>query len=255
MKKTCSYFYKNFNKCNNICIADSDYCHIKSHHDSDERYLKHLNTLLSSFYEISQSLDSFKIMDVPKDGACAYRAMAIALVDNIKNDKLTKPTVTEITKIAKLLQQIIRKWIVKNKDQIVEEIDGLTLEEFVLFTHNLSNLEKYNELYKIFAGKFDYITINTRKAGKVKKVKIDDRWGGGPEFYAFSKIFDINCEIYLPRKLDTKKCKINKSAIKNKNTRIILYQSFNKNMENNRIKFLLNDSGSPHYQYLVDIYE
>lgn len=279
MEKICAYVYKNHNNCNNKCMGDSNFCHIKSHHNSEGEYLKHLNIILKEFREKSLPLDSFNIIDVIQDGACAYRSMALALLDkfsNLKNIMTQYSDITnivknifesddidqnKITEIAKVLQQIIREWIVNNKNYIMREIGGITLEEFVLFTHNLSDIEEYDELYKIFAGDFDHIMVDTEKiyqTGKkkgckvLKKMRIRDRWGGGPEFYAFSRIFNLRCNIFMLKSYDIKKYKIIKSSLKNPASRFTLYQSFGEDMVDGEVKFLLNDTRTPHYQYLME---
>ena len=82
-------------------------------------------------------------------------------------------------------------------------------------THEL-NMEEYNELYKYFAGDDDYIyqEVGKYKIGKkrgkpkLKKKRLQNRWGGIPEQYAISEILETPIIVYTAQKYNTKTRKI-----------------------------------------------
>ena len=77
-------------------------------------------------------------------------------------------------------------------------------------THGL-NIEEYNELYKNFAGDDDfyYKEVGKYKSGKnrgkpkLKKVTLQNRWGGIPEQYAISEILQTPIIVYTAQKYNT----------------------------------------------------
>ena len=182
---------------------------------------------------IKNSIDSnqFIIEDVEHDNACFYNCIATILIrkgkynDNIIIDK------DKISKKAKQIQSKIVKWIYKNRKHKIDDL-GITLEEFVIYTHNLMEdygiediedeeikkelMDEYYRRYSIFAG--DDIEDEF------------DRWGGACEQYAVSQIYKIPINVYHYKKYDDKKDKIVNGRIRNnkaeRGIRFILSQSF-----------------------------
>lgn len=188
---------------------------------------------------IQNSIDGneFIIEDVNHDNACFYNYIATILTREgiYKNDIVLDDNY--ITNKATQIQYTIVKWIYKNRKQKIEEL-GISLEEFVIYTHNLMEdygidniednkikkrlMEEYYRRYSIFAG-----------------IDIDDefdRWGGACEQYAVSQIYKIPINIYHYKKYDNKKNKIVNGRICNnkleKGVRFILYQSFGNQYKN-----------------------
>ncbi len=202
----------------------------------------------------------FHIENVIGDDACFYRSIANAInyqynfnsdikapfnntgewLENIKDfneiDEYMwgKEGILQ-EELAREIQQQIRKWLYTNKDKKVENL-GLTYEELIMMTHEL-DIESYNELYKHFAGDEDYIMFDTGrkykkgpKKGKrkLKRIEIQNRWGGLPEQYAISEILQVPIMIYTTQKYNEKTRKIENGQIRNnkavKNVRFRIFQ-------------------------------
>lgn len=220
------------------------------------------------------------IVDVDGDGACLYRCMVNFLVKNYnlfkiyllnKNeyfdkffDKIDISIVNSFlegsknelieTEMAKKIQQLIRSWVIANQD------DAL-LPDLIRLSHELS-IKEYIDLFTIFAGDSDYIIVEideVYKKGKNKgkkkteKIYIQDRWGGFPELYIFSRMFDIDVSIYTLKKF----CKSKKThipcTIRSKNALFCKLNSFDNNNIHIRLNLLLllcPKNAAPHYQLL-----
>jgi hypothetical protein len=115
----------------------------------------------------------------------------------------------------KTIQAQSVNWIIKNKNLYLTEF-GLTIEDFVLLTHNLSSFQEYIDNYKIYSGKNDSTLTN-------------NRWGGTPELIALSHIYNININVYTGNSYDKNRNKIIKGTI-----------IYNKPRKDFRFKLLLN---------------
>ncbi len=277
---TCSFRDRNNNQCKNLKIGNSIYCHLRSHYPDLNKYWEIVDKLRNQFELSTISLNDFRIHNITSDGACAFRCMIRALYD-VKNfyilvvkheseytDKLInlikkypKLNLTIERELANLIQQIIREWIIDNKDRIIENMD-YTLENFIMTCHEFESIEDYNELYKIFSGDDDYIKIETDKIYKkgknqgkhiVKKVEINDRWGGSPELYAFCNIFNLKLSVYVLKKFNDKTCKVVKGSVKGLPSRLKLWQTFNNEFNGSHVNFLLTDKQNSHYNYLESL--
>lgn len=275
----CQYIHKNGACCNKPILADSKFCHLKSHYDDIDIYNKIVNNIKNNFKLSTESKDNFKIIDVAADGACAYRCLGRALYDLVHYDDLKiyfdNVYVDQLKRLLEegnnmnehlekrlsiILQNILREWIYHNKDIKIENID-CTLEDFVLSCHDVDTIDEYYELYKIYSGDDDFIKIDTGnkyKKGKnigkpiYKKKYIENRWGASPEHFAFSKIFGVKLSIYVLKKFDERSCKIVKGYIKGNNSRLSLWETFNNELSDQtyHVKLLLTDKQSGHYLYL-----
>ena len=138
----CHFISKKNIECKYHPIGNSNFCHLRSHHNSDEDYTNIINTMKEQFKLSTLKLNNFKIWDITPDGACAFRCMVRALYDVKKKYQITfrhesdytdklmqiigenhKLNYNIETALAILMQQIIREWIMDNKNHIVENMD------------------------------------------------------------------------------------------------------------------------------------
>jgi hypothetical protein len=93
--------------------------------------------------------------------------------------------INDENEIVLLLHEMIKKYVEVNSKKPVLEMGYDTLEKFILDVHNHSSLNEYYRTYeKTFIDNF--YTCN--------------HWGGTPELYILSKIFNINIFTYLLQK-------------------------------------------------------
>lgn len=273
----CQFKLRNNNYCNNKRIGCLKYCHLKGHQDNILYYDKVVKLLEKNFIDATLPLKNLDIYDVNGDGACLYRCMALSLYDipNViinhesnftdqlidlinKNENMDEKIEKEMSY---LLQQIIREWIMENREMHIEHL-GCTLETYVKLCHDFDDIFEYNNLYKIFAGDNDFIKVDSgkvyqsgRNKGKsiIKKVYIEDRWGAAPELFAFVNIFNINVSIYTLKRFDKRRCKVVKGSLRGITPRLKLIEEFHNNLLINQdidIKFLLTDKEERHYCYI-----
>ena len=222
--------------CINQPIRGSQFCYLWSHHPNYSNYLTTINKLRNDFHDSTISQDKFQLFNVDTDGACLYRCMADILWENPQllqegrdNDLLliietAKHEYQEFmidteTAMARVIQQRLYKWIVEHAEETIPEF-GETLKDLVTNSHNLPNLEMYTILYSIFAGDIDIVTIGN------EKIKIPNRWGGAPEKYAFSKIFNITIDVYILQRLVKPTYQIEAGEPFNDDSRYKLVQRF-----------------------------
>lgn len=206
---------------------------------------------------------NFIIQNVPGDNACFYRACSNALnyrwKSNLKDGYFTLQTILNnqgkwIKKdyenldlllwgdksplqdeLAKEIQNTIYKWIQTNYKNKCRE-NNLTYELLINTIHELT-IEEYLTLYKHFAGDIIIQMYNTGKkykSGKkkgqpiVKKIPLQDRWGGYPEQCVLSELLEIPIIIYMAQKYDKRRNKIVTGKITNekpeKGVRYKMYQ-------------------------------
>ena len=236
-----------------------------------------LNTRKDSLETISPKETT--IVDVDGDGACLYRCMVNFLCKNsdickiyVNFQLLFQKTNSKIfnnflegdeneiieTNLARKLQEFIRQWVEKNiNDQILINLIDLD--------HDIS-IKEYINLYKIFSGEPDYLLIETgevykkgKNKGKPKteKIIIQDRWGGFPELYVFSKMYNVNVSVYTLNKICKKTNKLKPCTLRSKDAKFTLLQSYQQNNLDFRANFLLLKSPSnktPHYQLIDYLY-
>lgn len=123
------------------------------------------------------------------------------------------------TNVSRYLQNIAMEWLCANVDKEIVEGTRHTIRDCVLETHDLDSMEEYKDLYSIFAGDPDFVTIKTDKRYKTgvmagqyiyKKKYICNRWGSYPEQYAISQIFGVRIIVYVPRRYSSAQFKIMK---------------------------------------------
>ena len=182
------------------------------------------------------------------DNACFYRCISNT-IKYWKNDRKFENNNSDYDleqqdKISRKIQKIICKWLYKNKDKIIEELN-ITVKEFVIYTHDLINdydCENYtgNNLYDDLM--YEYLKRYLRFAGD-DIVSEYDRWGGSPEQYAISEIFEVPVYTYVYKKFNKKTGKIENGKIRGnkpeKNVRFKLYQVFGKKYSNKKEIHLL----------------
>ena len=162
------------------------------------------------FINTTYQHDTFDIIDTNTNGTCCYDSILRLL----KIHKKVKPNMN-----TKIIQSQAVNWIIKNKNLYLTDFD-LTMEDFVLLTHNLSSFQEYIDTYKIYSGKHDFSITN-------------NRWGGTPELIALSHIYNININIYTGNSYDKNRNKIIKGTI-----------VYNKPRKDFRFKLLLNTNNN-----------
>ena len=160
----------------------------------------------SEFINTTYQHDTFDIINTNTNGTCCYDS----ILKLLKIHNKVKPNMN-----TKIIQAQAVNWIIKNKNLYLPEF-YLTIEDFVLLTHNLSSFQEYIDNYKIYSGKYDSTLTN-------------NRWGGTPELIALSYIYNININIYTGNSYDKHKNKIIKGTI-----------IYNKPRKDFRFKLLLN---------------
>jgi len=158
------------------------------------------------FINTTYQHDTFDIINTNANGTCCYDS----ILKLLKLNKKVKPNMN-----TKIIQAQAVNWIIKNKNLYLSEFD-LTIEDFVLLTHNLSSFQEYIDNYKIYSGKNDSTLTN-------------NRWGGTPELIALSHIYNININVYTGNSYDKNRNKIIKGTI-----------IYNKPRKDFRFKLLLN---------------
>jgi hypothetical protein len=284
----CQHFFKNGNQCKNKAIGDLYFCHIRAHQNDMVAYNETIEKLQAEFISSTINMNNFSLIrKITKNGACAYQCMVWAVyyrnIHKIKNQKdilidhesdysdkfiellrssrTSKNNVDDnkisdnIDDLANLMQQIVREWIMEHRDYIVDNIS--TLEEYVLMCHDgFDNIDEYNAHYQEDASKEIIYEVETGKFNKkgkpiIEKIYIDDRWGGSPEIYAFSKIFGMEVNIYLLKRFSTSQGKKINGSLRDKSSRAQLVNTFNENCGLPVYFLLLNDnSEEPHYTYI-----
>jgi hypothetical protein len=158
------------------------------------------------FINTTHQYDTFDIINTNTNGTCCYDSILklLKIHNKVKSNMNTK-----------IIQAQAVNWIIKNKNLYLSEFD-LTMEDFVLLTHNLYTFQEYIDAYKIYSGKNVYTITN-------------NRWGGTPELIALSYIYNININIYTGNSYDKNRNKIIKGTI-----------IYNKPRKDFRFKLLLN---------------
>tara|TARA_B110001452_G_scaffold266540_1_gene273688 strand:- start:3646 stop:4251 length:606 start_codon:yes stop_codon:yes gene_type:complete len=173
------------------------------------------------FINTTYQYDTFDIINTNNNGTCCYDS----ILKLLKLNKKVKPNMNTRT-----IQSQAVNWIILNKYFYLCDYD-LTIEDFVLLTHNLSCFQEYIDTYKIYSGKIDYAITN-------------NRWGGTPELIALSNIYNININIYTGNSYDKNRNKIIKGTIiynkPRKDFRFKLLLNTNHNSEN-----ILQDTDNP----------
>ena len=188
-----------------------------------------------SFISSTLSNDSFQIINTNANGTCCYDSILRLL----KLYKKVKPNMN-----TKIIQAKAVNWIIKNKDLYLHNFD-LSIENYILYTHQFDSFSDYIENYKIYSGKFSDKTTH-------------DRWGGIPELIALSYIYEVNINIYTGKSYNKKKNKIIKGTIINgkprKDFRYQLLLNTTRNEFNNTYNILYIQNGkSSHFVGLIMI--
>ncbi len=89
----------------------------------------------------------------------------------------------------------------------------------------------------------------------MKRIYIEDRWGGSPELYAFVNIFKLKLSIYVLKRFNERSCQVIKGSIKGIPSRLSLWQTFNNDLPQKypHVNFLLTDKQAGHYSYLENL--
>jgi hypothetical protein len=202
----------------------------------DLNILLYINNMdFETFYDSTYSRDKFKIVNTNNNGSCCYDS----ILKLLKINKKIKPNIN-----TKIIQSQAVNWIIKNKELYLPNYN-LTVEDYVLYTHQFDNFDEYVETYKKYSGK-TYENIS------------HDRWGGIPELIALSYIYNININIYTGKSYNKNKNKIIKGTIINgkprKDFRYQLLLNTTRNEFNNTYNILYIQNGkSSHFVGLIMI--
>lgn len=241
---SCEYIKRTGMRCKNNTISGLKRCHLKTHHSDKNEYKVALEREIKLFEDKTEDPSDFDIYDVAPDGACLFRAIAQGISQNLKklagshtlnklllycdevsskvtpySKKYSKDMLNADTEtnVARYLQKIAVDWLCANADKEIVEGTGHTVKDSVLETHDLNSMEEYQDLYSIFAGDPDFVTIKTDKRYKTgvmagqhvyKREYIGDRWGAYPEQYAISQILGVRIAVYVPRRYSSAQFKI-----------------------------------------------
>jgi len=143
-----------------------------------------------------------------------------------------------------ILHEMIKKYVEENKLQPILELGYESLEKFILDVHSHSSIEEYYETYrKTFIDNF--YTCN--------------HWGGTPEIYIISKIFNINIFTYLLQKdydgflISTRYDGEDLSLIKLNLSEVFLEDSMLEELERPILRLCLEnyDNSESHYLSLI----
>lgn len=220
------------------------------------------------FMDRTLDITEYDLIDVLADDACLFRALSLGIFVNLESVKFGETIreefrhpetkfelgylhVDDETRIARTLQELAKNWIIDNKDKKLECCGMETVEDVVKNTHYLDNLDEYEQLYSIFAGK-----PNLQRNRFGQYVKIAPRWGGFPEEIALSDIFCVDISIYVPRKIGVDSDEIVASHDLGVGTRFEIYAEvkFNGNREGIDIPFIqllcIDHDKAPHYQFM-----
>jgi len=263
----CQHRSKTGRKCGNDIIGNSKYCYLKSHYPTRHMFEMIKTKIIDNFKYTTLSADDFELYNVKGDGACLYRSLAQGLYKQLQylhnhplfnvimgivgedrmaidGEFLDEETETEL---AIFLQRLIKEWLYKRQDNMIKEL-GLTIRDLIQSTHDM-NMDVYRDLYEIFAGEADVIKVENDDIEKL--VEIPNRWGGTPEQYGFSMIFQIGVKIHDLVTLDSRKFTIKEATFRYKLKRIRFIQGINVNSLNEDINiFYTNVKGAPHYMYM-----
>ena len=219
-------------------------------------------------------MQRFIIQDVEGDNACFYRAIAnqlyyrscyniskMILSNNNRwrtkriedmDDKMWGYNGPEQTKTAKVLQQIARKYIYKNREKEVTSL-GIKVKDFVSLIHDFSryrphfngwnDIDIYNDMYKSFAG-------NRLLLEDFKPTENIKRWGSAVEQWALSEHFKVPIIVWeLCRKYNNKICRgIIRNNKPTKNSFFRMSQVFGEKYSNPALNILYKSCGkTKHY--------
>ena len=187
---------------------------------------------------ITETFDSteFKVVDVPKDGACGYRVLSMVLKTHCPDHPFVLKTYDDEDGLPYQIQKSLAEYVFDNWFlSVVDDIGYSTLGEAVLDTHDVSSRDEYKTLFtSYFAGDPDKIKVGedsrviksgVRKGMTVKKPVYEEiavRWAGIPELFAFYRLFDIGLNIVHPERWVERKTKASgpvKAAVSNLNCR------------------------------------
>ncbi len=128
-----------------------------------------------------------------------------------------------------------------NKNKVINDYGGENIENIVINTHNINNLEEYKEIYSLNDNDDSYI---------IEKKKNNDIWGGLPEQISFASIFNINLIIYDIVKLDSRNFNIISCTLKSKEHRLKEIMKYN-NRNNIICSLIYENMSNPHYSLII----
>ena len=168
-----------FQGCCNRKKCDLDYCHLISHNEVN-------NKIIKEFEERTLPKNEFEIVPVPRDGACMF--VSLAKYFNSGEEELC----------ARRIQRNLMEWVIENGNKEFPNSGGILIKDFIELVHgeeDITNLDEYKYYYSEYAG--DEVIDEDVEV-------FPERWGSILELFAFHKLFNVNVNIFLLKKIDRK---------------------------------------------------
>lgn len=214
-----------FQGCCNRKKGELDYCHIGTHNDVN-------NKIIKEFEEATVPKNKFDIVPVPRDGACMF--ISLAKYFNSGEEQLC----------ARGIQRELMEWVIENSDMEFPNSGGILIKDFIELVHgeeDIINLDEYKYYYSEYAGD-EVIDVD----GEV----FPERWGSILELFAFHKLFNVNVNIFLLKKID-RKFNVVLCSKRSKKYRFYLSQKFYDSRFDKECNLYFNTiCKNPHWEFL-----
>lgn len=218
--------------------------------------------------------DYFTIKNNSGNGACLFISFLFFLIER-KKDFILNPFFFEVFEgdedrisddlidiYANKIQQQIRRWIIEHRyDTVKIPYLNLNVESFLLSNHPvIGSIDEYEYLFEIYAGDNDFIEEETNeiyKRGpnkgkkKITKIKIEPRWGGTTETYAFSQMYSVNVNQWFIKSYNERMKKETICTLRSKNFRYYLAEKIEYKDDNHMTINLLHVNNN-HYALLLE---
>lgn len=218
-----------FQGCCNRKKCDLDYCHLRSHNDVN-------NKIIKEFEERTLPKTVFEIVPVPRDGACMF--VSLAKYFNLGEEE------EEEELCARRIQRNLMEWVIENGNKEFPNSGGILIKDFIELVHgeeDITNLDEYKYYYSEYAG--DEVIDED---GEV----FPERWGSILELFAFHKLFNVNVNIFLLKKID-RKFNVVLCSKRSKNYRFYLSQKFYDSRFDKECNLYFNTIyKNPHWEFL-----
>jgi len=218
-----------------------------------------INQNLDLFNASTIDPKNFKIYDVNGDNSCFYRCIVNILYtyfdenmintilninDNFKKFSFLDMDDEEI--FSNEIRCFIANWIWENRYKYIDELD-MYVKDLVLNTHPF--LYDFINDFNHIDDSNSFIDLDEFLVNKYKEIYTNlydnefDKWGGAVEQYCISEIFEIPVNVYVFKKFNKNKNRIENGKIRNnkaeRGVRFKLYQKFGSKYNNNNTIYLL----------------
>ena len=136
------------------------------------------------------------------------------------------------------------EWVIENSNMEFPNSGGILIKDFIELVHgeeDITNLDEYKYYYSEYAG--DEVIDED---GEV----FPERWGSILELFAFHKLFNVNVNIFLLKKID-RKFNVVLCSKRSKNYRFYLSQKiYDIRFENECNLYFNTIYKNPHWEFL-----